>query len=202
MTVVIEMRDVVGQKCSMPKKSNNVDVRTMCSFEDHAMQEEIISSFQYLTSRKDDGTYEFTSIICRHSLHVLFKENFIQIPDRYLPKRWRRSTSLISNVSSSTSTAYVARVKTIQSLASTIGTKGARFDDCHKFIMEQFSRILEHVEEVECMRPSMDENRFYCESIHVKKPFAKKPRYCKVPSCGQIGHGYRNCPLRRGQFSR
>ncbi|KAL4179711.1 hypothetical protein AMTRI_Chr13g88640 [Amborella trichopoda] len=197
------------------------------------IQEEIISSFQFLTSRNDDGTYEvthsskkekgrkvsltvkdnvmncsckgfeFTGIICRHSLHVLFKENFIQIPDRYLPKRWRRSTSLISNVSSSTSAAYVERVQTIQSLASTIGTKGARFDDCHKFIMEQFSRILEHVEEVECMRSPMDKNRLHCESIHVKNPIrsitkgqppekrlkphievAKKPRYCKVPSCG------------------
>ncbi|ERN12087.1 protein FAR1-RELATED SEQUENCE 11-like isoform X2 [Amborella trichopoda] len=257
MTVVIEMRDVVGQRRLMQQKSNNVDVRTACPFEDHAalvltpyafskIQEEIISSFQFLTSRNDDGTYEvthsskkekgrkvsltvkdnvmncsckgfeFTGIICRHSLHVLFKENFIQIPDRYLPKRWRRSTSLISNVSSSTSAAYVERVQTIQSLASTIGTKGARFDDCYKFIMEQFSRILEHVEEVECMRSPMvdetsnaslateeDKNRLHCESIHVKNPIrsitkgqppekrlkphievAKKPRYCKVPSCG------------------
>ncbi|KAL4201834.1 hypothetical protein AMTRI_Chr02g260650 [Amborella trichopoda] len=112
--------------------------------------------------------FKFTDIICicRHSLNVLFKENFIQIPDRYLPKRWRRSTSLISNVSSSTSAAYVERT---------------RIDDCCKFIMEQFSRILEHVEEVECMRSPMvdetsnaslatekDENRLHCESIHIK----------------------------------
>ncbi|KAL4185026.1 hypothetical protein AMTRI_Chr10g228550 [Amborella trichopoda] len=216
--LVIEMRDVVSQRRLMQQKSNNVDVRTMCPFKDHAahvltpyafskIQEEIISSFQYLTSRKDDGTYE-------HSLHVLFKENFIQIPDRYVPKRWRHSTLLISNVSSSTSAAYVEHVQTIQSLASTIGTKVARFDDCYKFIMEQFSRILEHVEEVECMR---DENRLHYESIHVKNParsitkgrplekklkshveVAKNPTYCKVPSCGQTGHDYRNCPLRRG----
>ncbi|KAL4188692.1 hypothetical protein AMTRI_Chr08g161690 [Amborella trichopoda] len=267
MTVVIKLRDV-GRL--MQQKSNNVYVRTMCPFEDHAahvlipyvfskIQEEIISSFQHLTSRNDDGTYEvthfskkdkgrkvslmvkdntmncsckgfeFTGIICRHSPHVLFKENFIQIPDRYLPKRWRRSTSLTSNVSSSTSAAYVERVQTIQLLASTIGTKSARFDDCYKFIMAQFSRILEHVEEIKCMRSPMvdetsnaslaieaDENRLHCESIHVKNPVrsitkgrppkkrlkpcikvAKKPRYCKVPSCGQTGHNYRNCPLRR-----
>ncbi|XP_020517439.1 protein FAR1-RELATED SEQUENCE 11-like isoform X2 [Amborella trichopoda] len=70
-TVVIEMRDVVSQRRLMQQKSNNVDVRTMCPFKDHAahvltpyafskIQEEIISSFQYLTSRKDDGTYEVT----------------------------------------------------------------------------------------------------------------------------------------------
>ncbi|XP_020517438.1 protein FAR1-RELATED SEQUENCE 11-like isoform X1 [Amborella trichopoda] len=68
---VIEMRDVVSQRRLMQQKSNNVDVRTMCPFKDHAahvltpyafskIQEEIISSFQYLTSRKDDGTYEVT----------------------------------------------------------------------------------------------------------------------------------------------
>ncbi|KAL4182940.1 hypothetical protein AMTRI_Chr11g152740 [Amborella trichopoda] len=155
--------------------------------------------------------FEFTCIICRHSLH-------------------RHSTSLISDISSSTLAAYVEHVQTIQSLTSTIGTKGARFDDCYKFIMEQFSRILEHVEEIECMRSPMvdetsnaslateeDENRLHCESIHVKNPVrsitkgrppgkrlksyvevAKKPRYCKVPSCDQISHDYRNCPLRRG----
>ncbi|KAL4179916.1 hypothetical protein AMTRI_Chr13g122520 [Amborella trichopoda] len=127
--------------------------------------------------------FEFTSIICMHSLHVLFNENFIKIPDQYLPKCWMLPTSLISNVNSSTSVAYVERVQTIQSLASTIRTKGARFDDCYKFIMEQFSRILEHVEEVECMRLPMvdeisnaslateeDENKLHCESIHVKNP--------------------------------
>ncbi|KAL4192759.1 hypothetical protein AMTRI_Chr06g173570 [Amborella trichopoda] len=213
------------------------------------IQEEIISSFQYLTTRKDDGTYEvthfskkekrrkvslmvednvmncsckgfeFTCILCRHSLHVLFKENFIQIPYRYLPKRRRRSTSLISNVSSSTSAAYVERIQTIQSLASTIGTKDTRFDDYYKFIMEQFSRILEHVEEVECMRFPMvdersnakDENRLHYERIHVKNPVrsitkgqppkkrlkphievVKKSKYCKVPSCDQTGHDYKN----------
>ncbi|ERM95936.1 protein FAR1-RELATED SEQUENCE 11-like [Amborella trichopoda] len=152
ITIVIEMIDVVGQRRLMQQLSTNVDVRTMCSFEHHAapiltpcafskIQEEIISSFQYLTSKKDHGTYEvthfskkekgqnvslmvednvmncsckgfeFTGIICRHSLHVLFKEHFIQIPDRYLPKRWRHSTSLISNVSSSTSATYDEHVQ-------------------------------------------------------------------------------------------
>ncbi|KAL4181394.1 hypothetical protein AMTRI_Chr12g270970 [Amborella trichopoda] len=87
-----------------------LNIRTMCPFEDYAtrvltnvfskLQEEIISSFQYLTSPKDDCT--------------LFRER----------------------KSSSTSGTYVERVQTIQSLASTIGTKSARFDDCYKFIMK------------------------------------------------------------------
>ncbi|KAL4192954.1 hypothetical protein AMTRI_Chr06g196910 [Amborella trichopoda] len=233
MTVVIEMRDVVSQRHLMQQKSNNVDVQTMCPFEDHAahvltpyafskIQEEIISSFQHLTSRNDDGTYEAFSSC---SLQGKFYSN-----SRPISAKMLNSTSLISNVSSSTSAAYVERVQTIQSLASTIGTKGARFDDCYKFIMEQFSRILEHVEEVECMRSPMvdetsnaslvteeDENRSHCKSIHVKnhvrsitkgRPLekrlkshvevAKKRRCCKVPSCGQTGHDYRNYPLRRG----
>ncbi|CAN6479717.1 unnamed protein product [Victoria cruziana] len=30
---------------------------------------------------------------------------------------------------------------------------------------------------------------------------AKKPRYCKVPSCGQTGHDSRNCPMKRASES-
>ena len=35
--------------------------------------------------------FEFTGILCRHSLRVLSTGNCFQIPDRYLPIRWRRN---------------------------------------------------------------------------------------------------------------
>ncbi|KAL4204673.1 hypothetical protein AMTRI_Chr01g111070 [Amborella trichopoda] len=117
--------------------------------------------------------FEFTGIICMHSLHVLFKKNFIQILDRYLRRYWRRSTST-SNVSMSTSSAYVERVQTMQDLMIVT---------TYKFIMEKFSRILEHIEKIECMRSPMvdetsnaslvieeDENGLHCESDCIKNP--------------------------------
>ncbi|KAL4189363.1 hypothetical protein AMTRI_Chr08g206670 [Amborella trichopoda] len=191
--LIDQMRDVVGQRCLMQQKSNNVDVRTMCPFEDHPAH----------------------VLIYRYHLHA-FSSCSLQ------GKFYSNSRSISAKTLEAL---YIIDIK-----SSTLGTKGARFDDCYKFIMEQFSRILERVEEVEYMRSPMvdetsdaslatkeDENRLHCESIHVKnhvrsitkgwppekrlKPHievAKKPRYCKVPSCDQTGHDYRNCPLRRG----
>ncbi|KAL4196784.1 hypothetical protein AMTRI_Chr04g247960 [Amborella trichopoda] len=181
ITIVIEMRDVVGQRRLMQQLSTNVDVRTMCSFEHHAapiltpcafskIQEEIISSFQYLTSKKDHGTYEAFSSC---SLQGTFYSNSRPI-------------------SAKTILEHVEEVECIRSL-----------------MVDETSNASLATEE--------DENRVHCESIHVKnhvlsmtkgqppekrfKPHievVKKPKHCKVPSCGQTGHDYKNCPLRRG----
>nr|XP_043621363.1 putative protein FAR1-RELATED SEQUENCE 10 isoform X2 [Erigeron canadensis] len=39
--------------------------------------------------------YEYSGILCRHSLRVLVLKNYFQIPDKYFPLRWRLNSSLV-----------------------------------------------------------------------------------------------------------
>ncbi|KAL4191286.1 hypothetical protein AMTRI_Chr07g29100 [Amborella trichopoda] len=38
--------------------------------------------------------YEFSGILCRHAIRVLVAANVFQIPDKYIPMRWCRESSL------------------------------------------------------------------------------------------------------------
>ncbi|KAF1860585.1 hypothetical protein Lal_00021629, partial [Lupinus albus] len=39
--------------------------------------------------------FEFCGILCRHAIRVLLKNDYFCLPEKYLPSRWRRKSSLI-----------------------------------------------------------------------------------------------------------
>ncbi|XP_073006079.1 protein FAR1-RELATED SEQUENCE 11 isoform X2 [Typha latifolia] len=101
--------------------------------------------------------FEFSGILCRHALRVLSMLNCFQIPDHYLPVRWRRINSLPSKVvQGAVSTEQAERVQTLQSMVSCLISEAAkskeRMDIASQEISILLSRIRQHPVSTNCSR--------------------------------------------------
>ncbi|XP_072951673.1 protein FAR1-RELATED SEQUENCE 11 isoform X2 [Typha angustifolia] len=101
--------------------------------------------------------FEFSGILCRHALRVLSMLNCFQIPDHYLPVRWRRINSLPSKVvHGAVSTEQAERVHTLQSMVSCLISEAAkskeRTDIASQEISILLSRIRQHPVSTNCSR--------------------------------------------------
>ncbi|KAI4365280.1 hypothetical protein MLD38_021277 [Melastoma candidum] len=65
--------------------------------------------------------FEHSKLLCRHSLRVLLARNCFQLPEKYLPQRWRRSN--ISNDDGGDADITDERVQSFRSLASDLLTE-------------------------------------------------------------------------------
>lgn len=96
--------------------------------------------------------FEFSGILCRHSLRVLSTGNCFQVPERYLPVRWRRIISSLSpkirNSSSSSPDDHAERVQLLQSMVSSLVAESSkskeRLDIATEQVLILLSRIKEH----------------------------------------------------------
>lgn len=91
--------------------------------------------------------FEFSGILCRHALRVLSTGNCFQIPDRYLPLRWRRISISSSKLQQNTPSDHAERVQLFQSMVSTLMTESAKSKERLDFAMEQVSILLSRMRE-------------------------------------------------------
>ncbi|KAJ7967955.1 FAR1-related sequence 11 [Quillaja saponaria] len=91
--------------------------------------------------------FEFSGILCRHTLRVLSTENCFQIPDRYLPIRWRRISMPSSKYLQSTPSDHTERVQLLQNMVSSLLTESAKSTERLDIATEQVSVLLSRIRE-------------------------------------------------------
>ncbi|KAL2598618.1 hypothetical protein AAZV13_10G001300 [Glycine max] len=91
--------------------------------------------------------FEFTGILCRHSLRVLSTGNCFQIPDRYLPIRWRRINMPSSKLLQSAPNDHAERVKLLQNMVSSLMTESAKSKERLDIATEQVTLLLSRIRE-------------------------------------------------------
>lgn len=106
--------------------------------------------------------FEFSGILCRHALRVLSTGNCFQIPEKYLPVRWRRISSLSAKLSPSTSNNHGERVDFFQNMVSSLMTESVKSKERLDIAMEQVSVLLSRIKE----QPVLSEGVGNMSSIH------------------------------------
>lgn len=92
--------------------------------------------------------FEFSGILCRHALRVLSTLNCFQIPDGYLPIRWRRVNTLPSKlVQVSSINEQAEKVQALQSMASSLISEAAKSKERLDIAYEEVSVLLSRLRE-------------------------------------------------------
>ncbi|XP_022861662.1 protein FAR1-RELATED SEQUENCE 11 [Olea europaea var. sylvestris] len=91
--------------------------------------------------------FEFSGILCRHALRVLSTGNCFQIPERYLPLRWRRINMLSTKLHQMAPNDHAERIQLFQSMVSTLVTESAKSKERLDMATEQVSILLSQIRE-------------------------------------------------------
>lgn len=91
--------------------------------------------------------FEFSGILCRHALRVLSTGNCFQIPDRYLPSRWRRISMTSAKLPQNAPKDHVERVQSLQNMVSALITESAKSKERLDIATEQVSLLLSRIRE-------------------------------------------------------
>lgn len=93
--------------------------------------------------------FEFLGILCRHSLRVLSTGNCFQIPERYLPVRWRRINNSLSLKmrNSNSPDDHADRVQLLQSIVSSLVTESSKSKERLDIATEEVSILLSRIKE-------------------------------------------------------
>ncbi|KAK6915868.1 Zinc finger, SWIM-type [Dillenia turbinata] len=91
--------------------------------------------------------FEFSGILCRHTLRVLSTGNCFQIPDRYLPLRWRRVNISPTKLLQPSPSEHAERVQILQSMVSNLITESAKSKERLDIATEQISILLSQIRE-------------------------------------------------------
>ncbi|KAF6145067.1 hypothetical protein GIB67_013418 [Kingdonia uniflora] len=86
--------------------------------------------------------FEFSGIICRHILRVLALRNYFHIPEKYLPIRWRRESSLVSK---STQNGTDEWSQAFHSLTTTLYTESSIAKERVDYVQAELKKVLIHV---------------------------------------------------------
>ncbi|KAG9456880.1 hypothetical protein H6P81_001388 [Aristolochia fimbriata] len=89
--------------------------------------------------------FEFSGILCRHALRVLSTVNCFQIPDQYLPIRWRRVHALPSKLISSSPSEQAEKIQALQSMVSSLISESAKSKERLDIATEQVSILLSRI---------------------------------------------------------
>lgn len=92
--------------------------------------------------------FEFSGILCRHSLRVLSTLNCFQIPDRYLPTRWRRVNTIPSKQEISVaSNEQTEKAQVLQSMVSTLMSEAMKSKERMDIISQVVSILLSRIQD-------------------------------------------------------
>ncbi|XP_057464785.1 protein FAR1-RELATED SEQUENCE 11-like isoform X2 [Actinidia eriantha] len=156
-------------KTGAPMESHAATILTPFAFS--KLQEQLVLAAHYASFRVEDGflvrhhtkldggrkvywvpregiiscschQFEFSGILCRHALRVLSTGNCFQIPDRYLPLRWRRISIPSTKLLHFTPNDHGERVQLLQSMVSTLITESAKSKERLDMATEQVSMLL------------------------------------------------------------
>ncbi|KAJ8767698.1 hypothetical protein K2173_020638 [Erythroxylum novogranatense] len=91
--------------------------------------------------------FEFSGILCRHALRVLSTGNCFQIPERYLPIRWRRISTSPSKYIQSSTNDHGERIQLLQNMVSNLITEATKSRPRLDIAIEQVSILLSRIRE-------------------------------------------------------
>ncbi|KAF5188568.1 Far1-related sequence [Thalictrum thalictroides] len=91
--------------------------------------------------------FEFSGILCRHALRVLSTMNCFQIPEHYLPLRWRRINTSPTKLLQVTLNDHGERVQALQSMVSTLVTESSKSKERLQIATEHVSMLLSRIRE-------------------------------------------------------
>lgn len=164
----------ISLKTGAPMESHAASVLTPFAFS--KLQEQLVLAAHYASFQMDDGylvrhhtkldggrkvywvpqegiiscscqLFEFSGFLCRHALRVLSTGNCFQVPDRYLPLRWRRISTLFSKTFRSNAEDHGERVQLLQNLVSTLVSESAKSKERLDIATEQTSILLSRIRE-------------------------------------------------------
>lgn len=93
--------------------------------------------------------FEFSGTLCRHALRVLSTINCFQIPDRYLPLRWRRANSPPSKLSPGAGPVEQnERIQSLQSMVSLLTSEAAKSKERLDVACEEISQLLSRIRDL------------------------------------------------------
>ncbi|XP_062026190.1 protein FAR1-RELATED SEQUENCE 11 isoform X2 [Rosa rugosa] len=161
-------------KTGAPMESHAASVLTPYAFS--KLQEQLVLAAHYASFQMDDGFlvrhhtkgdggrkvywvpregiiscschhFEFSGTLCRHALRVLSTGNCFQIPDRYLPVRWRRISIPSAKLLHSVPSDHAERIQLLQSMVSTLVTESSKSRERLGIATEQVSILLSQIRE-------------------------------------------------------
>lgn len=169
--------------------------------------------------------FEFSGILCRHVLRVLSINNCFQIPDPYLPARWR------GDISFSGTRVHSERIQLLESMASTIVTESIESEERLDVAYEQLAMILSHIKDLpsrlHCQNdyscpseslilPEVEDADGIVQHFTIGNPhdsvalgklkerrprdgvdISRKRRHYSGPFCSHFGHDISDCPMMR-----
>lgn len=91
--------------------------------------------------------FEFSGILCRHALRVLSTGNCFQIPERYLPIRWRKISTSPAKPLLNSSNDHGERMQLLQNMVSTLITESSKSKERMDIATEQVSILLSRIRE-------------------------------------------------------
>ncbi|KAJ4823493.1 Protein FAR1-RELATED SEQUENCE 11 [Turnera subulata] len=91
--------------------------------------------------------FEFSGILCRHALRVLSTGNCFQIPEKYLPMRWRRISTSPTKLLHSSPDDHGERIQLLQNMVSTLVNESAKSRERLDIATEQVSILLSRIRE-------------------------------------------------------
>ncbi|CAK9153875.1 unnamed protein product [Ilex paraguariensis] len=91
--------------------------------------------------------FEFSGILCRHALRVLSTGNCFQIPERYLPVRWRRISTPSTKFLQTIPNDHADRVQLLQSMVSTLVGESAKSKERLDIATDQVSILISRIRE-------------------------------------------------------
>lgn len=163
----------ISMKTGAPMESHAASILTPFAFS--KLQEQLVLAAHYASFEIEDGflvrhhtkleggrkvywapqegiiscschMFEFSFILCRHALRVLSTANCFQIPDQYLPIRWRRISTFPPKVQSSSSD-HSGRIQLFQSLVSKLVAEAAKSKERLDIATEKVSVLISRLRE-------------------------------------------------------
>ncbi|KAL0384647.1 UNVERIFIED_CONTAM: protein FAR1-RELATED SEQUENCE 11 [Sesamum radiatum] len=164
----------ISLKTGAPMESHAASVLTPFAFS--KLQEQLVMAAHYASYQMEDGflvrhhtkleggrkvywvpregiiscschQFEFSGILCRHALRVLSTGNCFQIPERYLPLRWRRISTPSNRHLHTPRNDHTERIQLLQSMVSTLVTESAKSKERLDLATEQISVLLSRIRE-------------------------------------------------------
>ncbi|KAJ0092324.1 hypothetical protein Patl1_24943 [Pistacia atlantica] len=182
----------VGLKTGSPIESHAASLLTPYAF--GKLQEELVMAPQYASLLVDEGCFqvkhhaemdgdhkvmwipsqdlmscscchfEFSGILCRHILRVLSTNNCFQIPDQYLPIRWRGLSSSSTFTLRTTAREHSEKIQLLESMASTLVSESLETEERLDAACEQIAIVLTRIKELPRPTHDMDDICYICPS--------------------------------------
>ncbi|XP_030473626.2 protein FAR1-RELATED SEQUENCE 11 [Syzygium oleosum] len=164
----------ISLKTGAPMESHAATVLTPFAFS--KLQEQLVLAAHYASFQMEDGflvrhhtkleggrrvywipregiiscschLFEFSGILCRHALRVLSTGNCFQIPDKYLPLRWRKISTSSSKLLHNAPSDDAERIQLLQSMVSNLISESTKSKERLDIATEQVSILLSRIRE-------------------------------------------------------